>query len=301
MSESSDQIEQTEVAIDVLSMEAVGRLLVEARERMGLSVDEVAARLRLMPRQVLALESGDISALPGPAFVRGFLRNYAKLLQIDAEPMLAACSAHGANTATQKQISLHSENIQISGHQRKGWTVYLSVIVLFMIVLGGWFVYTDYTQNGRLLQPASEPAPQAQPIPGTSEIPQPLPLEPAQPGQPAAPSGQTSEALTPAPLPQAPAAAVPAQPAPLEAGAPALSAAKLALTTSKSTWVSVRDRDGKEILSKTVAAGGSEIVQGTPPLKIIIGNATGIELSYNDKPVDLTPHIRGNVARFTLE
>ena len=73
------------------------------------------------------------------------------------------------------------------------------------------------------------------------------------------------------------------------------------MTTSKSTWISVHDREGKEILSKTLAAGGSETVQGTPPLKIIIGNATGVELSYNDKPVDLTPHIRGNVARFTLE
>lgn len=299
MSESSDQIEQTQVASDVLSMEAVGRLLVEARERMGLSVDEVAARLRLMPRQMLALESGDISALPGPAFVRGFLRNYAKLLQIDAEPLLAACSAHGANTATQKQISLHSENIQISGHQRKGWAVYLSAVVLFLIALGGWFAYTDYSQNGRLLQPASEPAPQAQPIPGTSEVPQPLPLEPA---QPAAPAVQSPEAAAPATtLPQAPAAAVPAQPAPAEAAAPAASGAKLALTTSKSTWISVHDRDGKEIFSKTVAAGDSETVQGAPPLKIIIGNATGVELRYNDKPVDLTPHIRGNVARFTLE
>lgn len=298
MSESSDQIEQTQVVSDALSMQAVGRLLIEAREKMGLSVDEVAARLRLMPRQVSALESGNTDTLPGPAFVRGFLRNYAKLLQIDAEPLLAACSAHGANTATQKQISLHSENIQISGRQRKGWAVYLSAVLLFLIILGGWFAYTDYSQNGRLLQPASEPAPQAQPIPGTSEIPQPLPLEPA---QPVAPAVQSPDAAAPATLPQAPAAAVPAQPAPAEAAAATPSGAKLVLTTSKSTWISVHDRDGKEILSKTVAAGGSETVQGTPPLKIILGNAIGVELSYNDKPVDLAPHIRGNVARFTLE
>ena len=61
------------------------------------------------------------------------------------------------------------------------------------------------------------------------------------------------------------------------------------------------DRDGKEIFSRNVTSGNSETITGTPPLKLVIGNATGMQLTYNGSPVDLAPHIRANVARLTLE
>ncbi len=67
-----------------------GAMLAQAREAAGLSVDAVAAQLKLAPRQVRALESGDFAALPGRTFVRGFMRNYARFLDVDAEKVLAA-------------------------------------------------------------------------------------------------------------------------------------------------------------------------------------------------------------------
>jgi cytoskeleton protein RodZ len=42
-------------------------------------------------------------------------------------------------------------------------------------------------------------------------------------------------------------------------------------------------------------------VTGTPPLTLEIGNTAGVQVSFNDKPVDLAPYTRANVARFTLE
>jgi cytoskeleton protein RodZ len=54
-----------------------------AREARGLSVMDAAQHLKLTPRQVEAMESGDMAQLPEPAFARGFVRNYARYLHLD--------------------------------------------------------------------------------------------------------------------------------------------------------------------------------------------------------------------------
>jgi len=289
MTDQPDQIqqaEQTATQSSSLSLQGVGRLLVEAREKSGLSVDEVASRLRLMPRQVRALESGDIDALPGPAFVRGFLRNYAKLLQVDAEPLLEACRVHGPEISP-SQISLHSENILIVGRERKGWSIYLAAVAIIILMLAAWFAYMDFTSGKS--EPA-EPANAAIPhdLPETAMMPQPIESLP-----------QTADGVQPAPT--EPAATPQVTPEEPPAPAAAAGASTLVLSTTQTSWVSVQDRDGKEIFSRNVTSGNSETITGTPPLKLVIGNATGMQLTYNGSPVDLAPHIRANVARLTLE
>jgi cytoskeleton protein RodZ len=290
MTQQSDQTEhaaQSTTPASNLSLQAVGHLLVEAREQMGLSVDEVASRLRLMPRQVQALESGNVDALPGPAFVRGFLRNYAKLLQIDAEPLLDACRAHGPELSP-SQISLHSENILIAGRERKGWTIYLAAIGIVILALVAWFAYMDFSSEKAA---PSQPVPAAVPheLPDATMVPQPVEIVPLTPSPESAPAD--SSATT---APQG-AAAEPTTPA------AAANLAKLVLTSSQTSWVSVVDRDGKEIFSRNVVSGSSETISGTPPLKVVIGNAAGMQLTFNGSAVDLAPHMRANIARLTLE
>jgi cytoskeleton protein RodZ len=75
------------------SPQAAGAMLAQAREKAALSIDTVASQLKLAPRQVRALESGDFASLPGRTFVRGFVRNYARLLDIDTASVLAALPA----------------------------------------------------------------------------------------------------------------------------------------------------------------------------------------------------------------
>lgn len=66
-----------------------GARLAAAREERGWSIEQVAAHLKLAPRQILALERDDHAALPGAPIVRGFVRSYAKLLKVDPAPLLA--------------------------------------------------------------------------------------------------------------------------------------------------------------------------------------------------------------------
>lgn len=310
MTDQSQEFEQTGTSgfsSPALSLEAVGRILVDAREKMGLSIEDVGTRLRLTPKQVVAMESGHMDELPGPAFVRGFLRNYAKLLQLDPEPLLDACRAHGIEVAP-KHISLHSENIQIAGRERKGWTIYLAAIVIVILLLAAWFAYKDFAGNGMPPEQSSEAEVPQEELPGTAldqPLAQPLPQAPLPEVLPApGPETLPPEASTPT----APATADPVAPGTPQTtapqttpAAPASAAATVVLTATQTSWVGVTDRDGKELLGRNVVAGASQTVTGTPPLKLTIGNAAGIQVTYNGNPVDTAPHIRSNVARLTLE
>lgn len=277
MSESLQEIEHQN---DKQAVASAGQLLAVARESAGLTVEEAATRLRLSVRQVLALEADETSALPGDTFVRGFIRNYAKLLGLDAAPLLAAYRVSVPDTGA-LTISLHSENIPIISHDKKIWKPYMLATVIVGLALGGWMIYMEYAVNDRHKVVAEKvvtekPLP---PVPVAPEMAAPMLLQ-APLATPIPPEMQAAESAT-APIPP--------------------TAARLVMTFVEQSWVSVTDRDGKQLFNKSQPAGSEGATEGSPPFNIVIGNATGVRLTYNDKPVDLAPYTKANVARLTLE
>ncbi|MDX1399581.1 MAG: helix-turn-helix domain-containing protein, partial [Oceanospirillum sp.] len=69
-------------------MEELGHILREARETKGLTLQEVQQETRINTRYLEALENGNYESLPTPVHVRGFLRNYARFLGLDPQPLL---------------------------------------------------------------------------------------------------------------------------------------------------------------------------------------------------------------------
>src|SRR3977135_4712369 len=67
-----------------------GAALLMERRRQGLSLGDISRQLKLSVRQVEALERDDYSGYKGPVFIHGFIRNYAKLLGLDPEPLIRA-------------------------------------------------------------------------------------------------------------------------------------------------------------------------------------------------------------------
>jgi cytoskeleton protein RodZ len=67
------------------------------------------------------------------------------------------------------------------------------------------------------------------------------------------------------------------------------------------SWVEVRDGTGSTIFSRLNAAGTERLIRGNPPLSVVVGNASSVKLLYHEKPVDLQPHTKVDVARITLE
>lgn len=294
MSQPDGQIEALTTS---LTLQGVGQILKQAREKAGLTVEEAAAQLRISPNQVRALESGDSGALPTSVYARGFVRNYAKLLKINAQPLVQAYSPQLAESG-KEQIIPPSKNIAV-GRERRTWLLYALASIALIVALGGWVAYMDYFASR-----------------GEKNVP----VTPAEVSAPAAAEAQPGEALnatqiempapaaetSPPPMPEAlPPPAVIALP-PAAATAPAVTApvktkSTIKLIFSEPSWVGVRDGEGNDIFNKTVPAGDSAVVDGVPPLKITIGNAKGAQATFNDKPVDLAPHTVANVARMTLE
>lgn len=70
-------------------MKTAGNLLQEKRLLKELSIDEVAARIKVKPEYLVALENSDFASLPGETTTKGFLRNYARVLRLNPDTLLA--------------------------------------------------------------------------------------------------------------------------------------------------------------------------------------------------------------------
>lgn len=80
-----------EISIDTTNDSGVGALLSETRITQGLSQEFVAESLKISVAYVDALETGNYGVLPGAAFARGYLRSYARLLELDENRILSIC------------------------------------------------------------------------------------------------------------------------------------------------------------------------------------------------------------------
>jgi cytoskeleton protein RodZ len=297
-----------------------GASLKTARERAGLSLDEVAQALKLAPRQVRALEEEDFAQLPGRTFARGFVRNYARLLKLDGDdllaqlpdathaPALAAPSLHSTG-GTMGEVPVAKVARPVAGR----WLI--PVLLVACVVGAGAY---EWYRSGRVMPgdtTRGEAAPVASaPATGTarSDLPNPLSTAP----QEAIPAENRESAPTPS---QPAAAPEPAQPGAADArtetapaavaetqgaSAPGVASeapAPLVLSYRASSWTQVRDGKGQVILLRTVPAGSEQAIRGTPPFDIVLGNARAVSIIYRGQPVDVARYTRQNIARLRLQ
>ena len=307
-----------------------GASLKRARERAGLSVDEVAQALKLAPRQVRALEEEDFAQLPGRTFARGFVRNYARLLKLDGDDLLAQLpdATHAPALAAP---SLHSTGgtmgeVPVARVARPAAGRWLIPLLLVACVVGAGAY--EWYRSGRAMPgdaAGGEAAPSsvtAAPPTGTarSDLPNPLsapaaetipaenregpatPRESASmPSQPAAGSEPAAQLGAADARTETAAAAAPETQGTSAPGAASEAPAPLVLSYRASSWTQVRDGKGQIILLRTVPAGSEQAIRGTPPFDIVLGNARAVTIVYRGQAVDLARYSHQNIARLRLQ
>ncbi|MCL2524703.1 MAG: helix-turn-helix domain-containing protein [Betaproteobacteria bacterium] len=271
----------------------VGEQLAAVRQGRGLSIGDVAQALKLGSRQVEALENGNWQALPGPTFVRGFVRNYARLLGLDGAPLMAGLDAVLDKPATLAlpPAPRGRELPQASSAARRdrlvvaaGGLLLLLAALAYFLLPGDLSALRESAQN--LLNSLSR---------------QEAPVEVAFPSEPRIVPSPVAEETVPEPDAAAP-AEVPAATSASAPSTPATAATVLLrLTVSQESWVEVRDRADNLVFSQHMPAGSEQALGGPAPLSLVIGYAPGVRLSWRGKSVDLAPHTRGVVARLVLE
>lgn len=311
-----------------------GAQLRRAREARGESIHEVAFALKLAPRQIEALEQEDFGALPGTAFVRGFMRNYARYLGLDATPLLDAVQRLGSEGSPDlSPITNADGDLPAGGSGRSGSFPAGAVVLVLLGLLGtGWYFDWFRTEPAVRAEAALDAAPDYAPAPAqriepSAQSADPVSPPPVQAAAEAATPGQAAGDAAPAQAVEAPPAAAPVQAqasAPVPAkettpepasppaqaapaataeteAAPAVAAAgQLSFRFAGDSWVEVRDAAGTILYSGTNRAGSSRTVRGEAPFALVVGNSVNVTLEHDGKPVDLAAHTRGSVARLTL-
>lgn len=278
-----------------------GAALASARERLGLTVADVAGQMRISPRQVEAIEADRYQELPGAVFVRGFVRNYARLLKLDPMPLL-----HALEPALGQEAPLRAHPIAgaIPVPARRGrtigWLGVLSVLVACVLGAGLYEYWRSQPREASVHLPATSPnqlEPPAKPGPPTEPAATATPPLAAQGEAPSSAEAATSEPAPPAAAePQATpsAAATPG-------AAPGARAARLGIQFVQESWFEIRDREGNVAFVGTGPANSMRLFDVQTPASVIIGNAGGVRITYNDRSFDVAPHATRNIARFTLE
>lgn len=279
-----------------------GALVREAREAAGLSIDDVAQHLKLAPRQVQALESDDYAQLPGRTFVRGFLRNYARLLGLDAGALLAALPEGGTASLDRPAISPTTRvmgELPADGAARTGsarWAIPLAFVVI--VAIAAAYLWRP---GGERARSATSGAPVEQSLP-TPAVPAPAPAPTADaPAADAATPAQSAPATGSEPATGA--TASDAAPVTSDAGTPtpAASDTPLVLAFRGTSWVEVKDARGNVLLSTMGYPGAKHAVGGILPLDVTLGNAEAVQVSVRGEPFDTTAYVKQNVARFQVK
>ena len=354
----------------------IGATLRSARESAGFSVTDVAERLRLSRHHIENLEAERFDLFPVAVFLRGYLTSYARLLGIDADPLLEEYDRRGFGPP-----QLHSQDTSRESPRSSEFTVTVTTIVVIavLIVLSAlwwreqWSGEEPLTNGvverpeGGFDSPGTEPGTDA-PV---DEIvfPEPAPVVPAgedpagsgegtetaaaEAGARAPDAGATGEDTAPgapgagsvavapdaATEPESPVEPVspgagtagtsPAgtpgeddRPAPAEAGAgtgneattaaaePAADegegeagdAVALVIRIREDCWLMIRDADQRLVFRDIAAAGTVLDLSVIPPVRVVAGYASGIDVEYGGVPFDLSPFVEEETgtARFRL-
>ena len=312
-----------------------GQLLRAARLEQGLSIEDVARQMRLSVRQVTALEEDDYTKLASGTFLRGFVRNYAKLLQMDAAPLLQRLEQSVPPAPPTQTISYPIEGTPFPSNRDRGKrNLIIGAGVVLALLLLVYEIYrgseanvekapganvesraaAEESPDTRSFEPPGELMADRADIRATAD--RPGTAEPKHDVQPsAAPTASSPVLLSAAPQPaQKPAASKPADAPVREAPRPQSASTAAApepgdegpgvvrLIFEGDAWVEARDGKGRLLLSRINPRGSEQVLRGTPPFSLKIGNAAEVKLVYNSKPVDLTPHINiyGGTARLSL-
>ncbi|WP_348944849.1 RodZ domain-containing protein [Chitinibacter sp. FCG-7] len=272
-----------------------GRQLRAAREACGLSIDDVAGQLKLAHRQIEALESEAFDELPSNLFVRGFVRNYARLVKIDAAPLLEYLagvlpSEQVAETvlSTYPQVEPSSPSL---GGEKSSFPL-IVIMALIGIFLGVTAVYW-YLQ-----QPSN-------PDIALPDMPNPVALEASAASQllvndNSNASVSASEVVSsgvqalPASMPGVALVSPAASSASsiIVASSVAQGALEISVLTESDSWVQILDSRGNKVLSEIIRPGYERKVAGVPPFAVKIGNAPKTKLTLQGRPVDLSSYLK---------
>lgn len=267
-SEKKDIVDLTLVA----SQLSAGEQLKVARRVRDLTLSQVAQRLNLSERYIVALETDDFSSLPGPIFVRGYLRSYAQCVEIEKHTILDAydrCMSVNAMPAKLRKRE------KLKAFSTAPVMRALGVLSVLLFVLSSMYWWRG--EQSPVVSHAMDrmTVVEVGTVNGETKI-KTLDLN-ALPFMGASETQQN------------------------ELSAVSLMGDVLLVEFANSSWLEVRNIRGEVLFSGVKQSGEKLELTSLTPFDIVIGNAAAVKLSYNSAPVDLSNYtLESNVAELQL-
>ena len=251
-------------------MEEIGRSLLEAREQLGLSLDEIERATRIRVHHLEAIERGEMDIFPSPVQARGFLHNYAEFLGLDADAILLqyAEALQSRRSRLLPETSYKEPGTGPSVRIRSRRPRWLSsdlfiattiiLAILAVLIWGGSRVLTVLRQRTETPEAALGLLTPATTLTLTETPPQ---------------SGSVTESTAEPITEETP---IPTQPLFLGLA----EKVNLTVVVKKSAWLKVVV-DGEEAFQGRVEGGDVFEFQGEHVVELITGNGAGIHVFYN--------------------
>ncbi|MCW8832158.1 MAG: DUF4115 domain-containing protein [Colwellia sp.] len=292
-----------------------GQMLSEARKNLSLSIEDIAEKLNFKKCIVADIEQDIFDEKLPATYNRGYLRSYARLVNIDTNEVLSAYDMLGIAEVQRSEMQSFSNLTEKQAeHSRIMWISYFIAAVLFgLMVL--WWLQTpepikldEVTQKAEQIsttpeQPAVELTEQNnqqeeqvqqltdadQAITSSDVLPQAQPVE----AEKLVTTSSIENNLADQIENLAPASAQ-------DNLEKASNVSTAVFTFSGDCWVNIYDATGERIAWGVKKMGYVMTVSGKPPLEVTLGKPELAAIVFNGQPVDMSPFNVGNIAKFTL-
>jgi len=302
---------------------SAGDVLRQQREALRLDLDDAAAALKIKHDYLAALEAGRPDLLPGPTYAIGFVRAYSDHLGLDGSEILRRFKAESAGLDAKPDLAFP---MPLGEHSIPGRAMVLVALILVLCGYGTWY-YLSTSERSRPERVAEVPIGLLPPPPAqrASEVASPPRGETAAETQPTAPAGAGLRAAVPigsepSPIEESPPAPPPTSPVQAPALSAAMSAlppapppvlvglapapqseepraygivdgpARIVIRATSESWIKIRDANQTVLLEGFLKAGESYRVPDRPGVSMRTGNAGGLDITVDGKPV---PRIGG--------
>ena len=325
---TQDQGEQS--SMDVAESEnigsaAAGERLKKTRLALGLSVSDVSTRLKLGKGKIESFECGDVASVATPVFVAGYLRAYARLLELPEDEVLAdfgvlsamqpslgeaASEAPVFESTLLENVGSPSEGAiftKLSSPEKASWnsvSLLVSIVLSVLVIAAVYFALLDgESTDGVKIVPAISSEPETTPrLSGedSAGIAEKVPATESS-------AVQTSPVVHEAPaIVTAPVSTEDAEPASAneteqkDTAVETFNQSELALVFNGDSWAEVTDARGEKLVYRLAKAGMSRTVTGVAPFTVQLGYVPGVEIFFNGEPYDLSRFSGRRSAQFNV-
>ncbi|PME29140.1 transcriptional regulator [Vibrio sp. 10N.286.55.E10] len=297
-----------------------GTLLKNKREALGLTQKQISDRLKLRVTLIQQIEENQFESDQVATFMRGYIRSYAKYVNLDEKVVLSALHHAGDAQHQEQEMLSFSRKTKTEKHNSRIMILTWSIFAVIAGISSLWWWQNQ--QQDTLSQSLANTASSEELAVEESLAPEFTSLEVIEAEQNEAGAAaestddlvaisdteDTSDAVALADETAAqqatetePATEVAAKAEAVEASAtPEVVANELVMQFSADCWIQVKDATGKTLSTGIKKAGQSLNLSGTAPYKVILGAPEGVSMTFASEPVDLSGYTSGKVARITL-